>query len=673
MNKIKIYLADLTHNGMILSSNVFPLSIGLVAAYLLDKKPNDVEIDLFKYPEDLSAALEEQAPDIIGFANYSWNFNISIEYMKLIKKLWPDTIVVFGGPNYAISDEEIEQFWKINKQIDFYVAREGEESFLQLVEALIAADLDVNAVKNKKIEIGNVHYAVGTEIVHGPDLPRLDVAEIPSPYLMGLMDKFFDENLGPMIHTTRGCPFQCAFCTEGTKYYNKVSQREDQLAEEMEYISSRVRGPKDLYISDANFGMFKQDYAKAEIIANCQEKYNYPKYIHVSTGKNQKERVVEIIQTLNGAVSMAASLQSTDSTVLKNVARSNISIDKLSSVGQMANTVNTGTYSELILGLPGDSISAHFKSLRDTVEMRFDNIRMYQLIMLPQTELNTPENRRKYGMKTMYRIMPRSFGRYSVAGHELIGVESEEILVSNDTLPFDEYIACREMDLTIEILHNGKIFSEIQGVCQALELSWFDFILHFYENRREYSKEVSNMYDTFKKGTSEQLWTNQEKLVDYVRDNIDEMLNDERGTNEMSYGKATSFFLLFEQMNELLFSLLASWLDEQDLLNDVIEQYLNDLKRFSLLRKQNLLDCDAEVTDDFSFDMQKLENCSFKMHPNEVKLDAITKFNISHNPHQRELIISYSAEFGDSFDGLGKMLMRYPHIHRLFRKANQIH
>jgi len=38
MKKLKIYLADLTHNGMILSSNVFPLSIGLVAAYLIDKK-----------------------------------------------------------------------------------------------------------------------------------------------------------------------------------------------------------------------------------------------------------------------------------------------------------------------------------------------------------------------------------------------------------------------------------------------------------------------------------------------------------------------------------------------------------------------------------------------------------------------------------------------------------
>lgn len=639
----------------------------------MTKKPDDVDVDLFKYPEDFSAALEQETPDIVGFANYSWNFNISIEYMKVIKKLWPETTIVFGGPNYAISAEEIELFWKTNEEIDFYVAREGEESFLQLIDALLAVDLNVDALKNDRVEIGNVHYAVDNEIIQGPDLPRLDLAKIPSPYLMGIMDKFFDENLAPMIHTTRGCPFQCSFCTEGIKYYNKVEQREDILAEEMDYISKRVKGPKDLHISDANFGMFKQDFQKAKIIADCQKKYNYPKYIHVSTGKNQKERVVEIIQTLNGAVSMAASLQSTDPTVLKNVSRSNISIDKLSSVGQMANTINTGTYSELILGLPGDSISAHFKSLRDTVEMSFENIRMYQLIMLPQTELNTPENRRKYGMQTMRRIMPRSFGRYSVGGHELIGVESEEILVSNSTLPFDEYITCREMDLTIEILHNGKVFSEIQGICHTLNLSWFDFILRFYEKRRDYSIEITEMYDTFKRGTSEQLWSNQEMLAEYVRENIDEMLCDVRGTNEMSYGKATAFFLLFEKINDILFSLLISWLDELGLRNELLTQYIDDLKKFSLLRKQSILDLDKEVTDTFSFDIQKLDSCSFKIHPSELKLDNDKQYIISHNDHQKELIASHSAEFGDSFDGLGKMLMWYPHIHRLFRRANPVH
>ncbi len=486
---------------------------------------------------------------------------------------------------------------------------------------------------------------------------------------MGMMDKFFDDKLCPLIHTTRGCPFKCAFCTEGSAYYNVVGQRADALEEEMHYLAARVRGPSDLFISDANFGMFKQDHDKARIIADCQKKYDYPKYIHVSTGKNQKARVVEIVKSLNGAVSMAASLQSTDQTVLANVSRSNISVEQLAAAGKMANTTNTGTYSELILGLPGDSIAAHRKSLRDTVDMRFDNIRMYQLIMLPQTELNTPDNRRKYDMRAKFRIMPRSFGRYSIGDVEFVAVESEEILVSNSTLPFEDYVACREMDLTVEILHNGRIYTEVVGVCDTYGLSWFDLIMRFYERRRAFGPEIMEMYDAFMRGTTERLWPSAEDLTAYVERNIDDMLVDERGTNEMSSGKATAFFVLFEKINNVLFQILRERLQEDSKLDATCERYLEELERYSLVRKRNLLTPDEEVVEHFSIDLQRLDGARYVAKPEEVCLPSDNRFVITHSEQQRQLIGQYAREFGDSFDGLGKMLMRYPHVHRLFRHA----
>jgi radical SAM superfamily enzyme YgiQ (UPF0313 family) len=356
-------MADLTHDGVLLSSNVFPLSIGLIASYLKQQRPDTVEIELFKYPHDLGEALMSCAPKIVAFANYSWNFSISRAYAENIKKMWPDTIIVFGGPNYGLTDQELKVFWdRFGCFIDFYVAREGEEAFVQLYDALRKLDFDAERLKVERHLIGNVHYLAGGQVINGPILPRITLSDLPSPYLDGIMDKFFDKNLCPLIHTTRGCPFKCAFCTEGAAFYNKVGQRLDPLEEEMRYISKRVKGPPDLFISDANFGMFKQDKEKADIISDCQKEFGYPKYIHVSTGKNQKERVLDIVQSLNGAVSMAASLQSTDETVLANVDRSNISVEKLAEVGQKANTVNMGTYSELILGLPGDTLEKHKQS-----------------------------------------------------------------------------------------------------------------------------------------------------------------------------------------------------------------------------------------------------------------------------------------------------------------------
>ena len=79
-DKIPVYLADLTHTGPVLSSNVHPLAAGLVGAQLLESLPDLVDVELFKYPRDLSAAVSRRTPTIAGFSNYSWNCNISYEY-----------------------------------------------------------------------------------------------------------------------------------------------------------------------------------------------------------------------------------------------------------------------------------------------------------------------------------------------------------------------------------------------------------------------------------------------------------------------------------------------------------------------------------------------------------------------------------------------------------------
>ena len=47
--------------------------------------------------------------------------------------------------------------------------------------------------------------------------------EIPSPYLTGILDEFFDGRLVPMIQTNRGCPFSCTFCVDGSASVNKES------------------------------------------------------------------------------------------------------------------------------------------------------------------------------------------------------------------------------------------------------------------------------------------------------------------------------------------------------------------------------------------------------------------------------------------------------------------
>ena len=48
-----------------------------------------------------------------------------------------------------------------------------------------------------------------------------------------------------------------------------------------------------------------------------------------------------------------------------------------------ANNIGANSYSEVILGLPGDSFNSHKKSLKTLIESSFNTISMYQLMMLP--------------------------------------------------------------------------------------------------------------------------------------------------------------------------------------------------------------------------------------------------------------------------------------------------
>ena len=59
MKKYKIYFADLVHNGTIQSIDTFPLGIGFVASYLISKHP-DVEVKMFKLPQELNEALKKK-------------------------------------------------------------------------------------------------------------------------------------------------------------------------------------------------------------------------------------------------------------------------------------------------------------------------------------------------------------------------------------------------------------------------------------------------------------------------------------------------------------------------------------------------------------------------------------------------------------------------------------
>ena len=223
---LKIYLGDLTYNTISLSTEVFPLNIGYIASYCKKQFGNKVDITLFKYIDDLEKSLSDSPPDILGLSNYCWCQNVSQEMFKLFTEKNPNGLRVWGGPNFPQDIPSQEKFMKSFPEVDVYVPIDGETGFSNVVSFVLESNSkkEVKKKLNEKPIDGCITRDTNGNLQYSNPVIRInELDEVPSPYLTGILDKFFDGKLSPMIQTNRGCPFTCTFCTDGSEFVKKVN------------------------------------------------------------------------------------------------------------------------------------------------------------------------------------------------------------------------------------------------------------------------------------------------------------------------------------------------------------------------------------------------------------------------------------------------------------------
>ncbi|MGB0683463.1 MAG: B12-binding domain-containing radical SAM protein [Magnetovibrionaceae bacterium] len=676
---VRVSLADLTHTGQIVAANAFPLGISLIAAQTIKEFGQAVDCSLFKYPTDLAESLgEAQAqgtfPEVVGFSCFLWNAELSSRFAKRIKTIRPETVIVFGGANYPTDAAGQEAFLCDHPEIDFFIPLEGELPFVALLRMLIDVDMDVEVLKDSEPDLAGVHYLSGGRLIAPPPPERMkDLTETPSPYLLGLNDKFFDDSLIPIMETNRGCPFQCSFCVIGESYHTKVRKKSpDRIREELHYIAARAKVP-DLFMSDSNFGMLKQDLETCDVLAQLRREQGWPKYLRNSSGKNRKEQVLEAARVLDGAMVLTVSVQSTSPDVLKNVRRDNISLEQIVDVGKQAEVLGANSYSEVILCLPGDTAKAHRESVLAMVDAEVNDVMMYQAMMLPGTDMATGESRRRFGAKTRYRVLPRCFGHYDLLGERLSVAETEEICVELNGLSFQDYLDCRAFNLSVELLYNGGIFKELLGLFQVLGLRRRDFVLAADRLARAPGSPLEPVFDAYLKENVEKLWPDRIALGAHLQEPgiIDQYIAGERGNGELYAAKAEVFFHRQESLHDLAFETARQCLRKAGHLSSVLETYLAELKDYSLAKKSRLNRVDDATETLFSFDFPALERALFRADPLQFHRPEGVTVEQAHTAHQRDLITAYLNQYGETINGLGRLLLR-SHVNALYRQSRVV-
>jgi tRNA A37 methylthiotransferase MiaB len=458
-----------------------PYSAGVVWSYSLQDPAiqQNFEVTEWLWRRE---ALEETAQrlahnNIVAFSVYVWNHNYSYVLGARIKELNPDVLIVMGGPEPAITDPDI---FRKNPWMDLVVCYEGEITFKRILETYHS--------KNWESVAGLLINRNG-EAVKTNDAVRIEeLGEVPSPYLSGIFNDLIAKHpeitWQGTLETNRGCPFACTFCDWGSLTYNKVKQFGlERVFDELEWMATH--NFDWISITDANFGMFpERDNMIADKIIECQEKYGSPRTFSVAWAKNQKKEVIDIVKKLLDSKGfnqgLTLSVQSLDLDVLENIRRKNMEMNKLEEVFSLCDQRNIPAYTELILGLPGETLESWKKNFYHLYDLnQHTGITVFQAQLLENAEMNLLQ--KKLFKITSQPVTDYFAGSYSVEHIE----ESIDVITGTKDMPTPLMLDAQIFAWFQTTFHiNGFATLIARFVNKHLGISYNDY----YEDLMQYCK-----------------------------------------------------------------------------------------------------------------------------------------------------------------------------------------
>jgi radical SAM superfamily enzyme YgiQ (UPF0313 family) len=444
-------------NNSFSGQNYLPYSAGLLQAYAAKnaRHPERYDFGMPIYSRIPVAQAVDQLKDadVVGFSTYVWNIRISLEIARRLKALKPQMLIVFGGPQVP---DRSEAFLRKHRFIDLAVHGEGEAVFLSILENFPSRSFE---------QVPSISFVrADSSFQLNPRAERLhDISVIPSPYLTGIFDRVMAANPQEkwliLWETNRGCPFKCTFCDWGSAIAAKVSQFDfERLLREVDWFAGNKI--EFIFCCDANYGMLKRDYDITKYVAGVKQRLGYPRALSVQNTKNGTDRAYKVQKLLSDAglnKGVAIALQSVDEHTLEAIKRENISTASFQELQRRFTRDKVETYSDLILGLPGET----YDSFADGIGQVIDNgqhnrIQFNNLSILPNAEMGDPEYQKKYGMVTIETKIINIHGSLKETEEEEIS-EVQDLVVATASMPHEDWARTRALCWMTALLHFDKV------------------------------------------------------------------------------------------------------------------------------------------------------------------------------------------------------------------------
>lgn len=460
----KIVLAAL--NAKYIHSN---LALRYLSRFQDNHKKYHIITKEFTINQRMDFILEELfrlRPDVILFSAYIWNVETLRQLCPLIKKILPDCILGFGGPEVSY---ESEAFLRENPTVDLVMRGEGEMVFTKLLSHL---ETGMPALE----EIGSLTFRRDGHILSTPQEELLDLALLPFPY-----DEDFGDVENQIIYyeSSRGCPYQCGYCLSSVEQGVRFVPLEKVLPDLQKFLNAKV--PQVKFI-DRTFNC-KKSHAMA-IWKYLHEQDNGVTNFHFEmTADLIDQETIDFLKTVRkGLFQFEIGVQSTNPHTIRAINR-NVDFAKLSGiVKQIKAGGNIHQHLDLIAGLPHEDYASFGRSFNDVYALRPEQLQLGFLKVLKGSMLHQKQ------------------AEFSIVSHDAAPYE----VLTTHVLPYEDTLKLKYIEEMVETYYNSGRFLHTLEYLEPLYESPFAF----FEELSQFWQKKGCQYKYLSKiGLCDVLWT----------------------------------------------------------------------------------------------------------------------------------------------------------------------
>ena len=397
--------------------------------------------------------ITEHDIDVLGFACYIWNIEMTLHVVDMVKAVRPDIKIVLGGPEVSfIADELLERY----PNIDYIVQGEGEEAFHALVTALQLGNDGLNPV------IPGVRGRRNGSILGSAEAVEVrDLSTIPFPYT--------EEDMKDLEHkiiyyeSSRGCPFSCQYCLSGNKNTVRFFPQERTLEELQWFID---HGVKQVKFVDRTFNCAPHHHRPLmEFMRDSDTDMNF--HLEMEPELMTEWETNILCETPPGRIQIEVGVQSTHKKTLDAINRYNDWPYIQKSIRPIIQAGRTHVHMDLIVGLPHEDFNRFGQSFNDLFSLQPHALQIGFLKLLKGS-----------GVRRMceYKYVADPLAPYEV--------------LSTHVLPYDDVRFLKYFEDVFERFYNSERFRTTFGyIGQQLIHGETDAFSYFCDMTRAWLKE----------------------------------------------------------------------------------------------------------------------------------------------------------------------------------------